>query len=86
MDAPGGLVTEDLQIKPVYNGLKELIKKRWWSDEAGGTNLKGCFQSTVYCGNYDITVKTGNQTIHVNTDIQRKFGAHEGPQKLVVRL
>lgn len=86
MDAPGGLVTEDLQVKPVYNGLKELIKKRWWSDESGVTNLEGCFQSTVYCGNYDITVKTGNQAVCVNTDIQRKLGAHEGPQELVVRL
>ena len=86
MDAPGGLITEDLKIKPVYDGLKELIKKRWWSNEEGRTNLSGCFASAVYCGNYDITVKAGNQAVSLNTDILRKFGVHEGAQKLVIEL
>ena len=42
--------------------------------------------SAVYCGNYDITVKAGNQAVSLNTDILRKFGVHEGAQKLVIEL
>ncbi len=49
------------------------------------TNLSGCFASAVYC-EIDITVKAGNQAVSLNTDILRKFGVHEGAQKLVIEL
>lgn len=85
LDAPGGLVTEALEPKPVYHALVDLIKGQWWSREAGLTDAAGCFRSQVFCGSYDLTVEAGGQTITVGTDILRDRSRF-GQQTLVVRL
>ncbi|TAH72923.1 MAG: hypothetical protein EWM47_02945 [Anaerolineaceae bacterium] len=72
LDAPAGVVTEDLKIKPVYNTLYDLIHRQWHSDADIVTGSDGLGKTRLFFGNYDITVEANGEKITTNIDILRE--------------
>ena len=54
--APAGLINKDLQPKPAYNALKDLVKHQWWTSQQLKTGADGQAAFRGFLGDYDITV------------------------------
>ncbi|MCS7222954.1 MAG: endo-1,4-beta-xylanase [Armatimonadetes bacterium] len=67
MDAPAGWLRKDLSPKPVYERMKELIKKRWWSSFAGVTDEQGRLTASVFKGEYQVVIKTPSGDVLTKT-------------------
>lgn len=57
LGAPGGVIDDDMNPKPVYHTLHRLIHKEWSSDQTGLTNAEGVTGASLFCGDYEITVE-----------------------------
>lgn len=71
LGAPAGLVDDDLNPKPVYGALFDLIHREWHSDHDMTTGTDGSANALLFCGNYDITIRSGDMQIMINRDILR---------------
>ncbi len=58
--APAGLINEDLQPKPAYNALLELVKNQWWTRLQVTTDAEGCAAFRGFLGDYIATVTTAD--------------------------
>lgn len=72
LNAPAGVVDDDLNPKPVYGALYDLIHREWHTDADVKTGENGCCGARLFCGNYDITVRTEGGIKTVNRDILRE--------------
>jgi len=54
LGAPSGLLDEDLQPKPAYRALHELIRGQWWSEVDLDTKSDGCATERVFKGDYRV--------------------------------
>lgn len=88
LNAPAGVVDDDLNPKPVYSALYDLIHREWHSDADLVTGSSGVCKTRLFCGNYDIIVESGGVCKTVNRDILREsFYAGGGdPVRLCVKL
>lgn len=88
LNAPAGVVTDDLKIKPVYETLYDLIHKEWHTDADGVTNADGMIPARLFFGNYDITVTAGDSAVTVNRDILRPsfYAGDNEPRKISIVL
>ncbi len=50
----GGLLRSDLSPKPAYLRLQKLIRKRWMTSVAGGTDSSGSFNFRGFLGDYSL--------------------------------
>lgn len=65
MERPkGGLIDEDYRPKPVYTKLRQLIKEEWMTKISGRTGEDGSMKFRGFHGNYKITLKIKEGTIH----------------------
>ncbi|MGC9469590.1 MAG: endo-1,4-beta-xylanase [Anaerolineae bacterium] len=53
------LYEEDWTLKPNGQMWLNLVKDRWWTDEAGATDDAGLYETRGFLGEYKITVKVG---------------------------
>ncbi len=58
----GGLFRFDLSPKPAYFRLKELIQKRWHTEQELVTDADGCAQFRGFFGEYDLEITVGGRT------------------------
>nr|WMX25217.1 endo-1,4-beta-xylanase [uncultured bacterium] len=58
----GGLLRFDLSPKPVYFRLKELIEKRWHTEERAQTDLGGVVALRGFYGDYEIEITASGKT------------------------
>lgn len=72
LGAPAGLVNDDIEPKPVYHALDQLINHEWHSDADVQTNEYGVAKSRLFCGSYDVTVTTGDTTQTFSRDVLRE--------------
>jgi endo-1,4-beta-xylanase len=86
LDAPAGVVTEDLKLKPVYHTLYDLIHREWHSDTDLVTGSSGTCKTRLFFGNYDITVDIDGQKLTVNRDILRESFFSGGGEARVIKL
>ncbi len=88
LNAPAGLVFDDLSPKPVYGALYDLIHREWHTDADLTTGPDGYCRARLFCGNYDITVQAAGRRVTVNRDVLRESFYEGGgqPVRLVVRL
>lgn len=88
LDAPAGVVTDDLKPKPIYHALYDLIHNQWHTDADLVTGSGGWCRTNLFFGNYDITVDIAGQKTTVNRDIPRRsfYAGGDGPQRLTIRL
>jgi hypothetical protein len=68
MNAPAGLIRDDMAPKPAYTELLALIHNKWWTNTQTRTNPKGTAESRVFYGAYTLTAtdkkgKTTSKTI-----------------------
>ncbi len=62
MNAPSGLLRQDMTPKPAYDALHGLIKNAWWTDETVKTDGNGSAKTRVFRGDYEITVTLADGT------------------------
>lgn len=88
LDAPAGVVSDDLKPKPVYHTLYDLIHRQWHTDADLVTGSGGWCRTNLFFGNYDITVDIAGQKTTVSRDIPRRsfYAGGDGPQRLTIRL
>jgi GH35 family endo-1,4-beta-xylanase len=56
LGAPSGLLDENLQPKPGYAALHELIRRQWWSNADLVTDAAGEATARVFRGEYELTL------------------------------
>ncbi|MDR0869716.1 MAG: endo-1,4-beta-xylanase [Planctomycetaceae bacterium] len=72
MNAPAGLVRNDMSPKPAYTALKKLIKKDWATNAALKTDADGKASVRAFRGEYQISVKLPDGTKKEFTKSVRK--------------
>lgn len=89
LNAPAGVVNDQLEPKPVYHRLYDLIHKEWHSDAEGLTDDQGRFDSRLFFGTYEITVEQDGQPPRTFVrELERpSFYAGEGaPHRISINL
>ncbi|HOB20538.1 MAG TPA: endo-1,4-beta-xylanase [Candidatus Atribacteria bacterium] len=88
LNAPAGLVDDEVQPKPVYKALDDLINHEWHTSPDLVTGETGTCKTRLFCGNYDIIVEADGIRKTLNRDILReRFYAGGGePVRLVIDL
>lgn len=59
--AASGMVRDDLNPKPVYTQLKDLIRRQWWTKTSVKTKGEGTASLRGYYGDYRASVKIGDR-------------------------
>ena len=79
---------DDLNPKPVYGTLYDLIRRQWHSDADLRTGSEGWCETRVFCGNYDIIVETSGSRKVINRDIFRESFYEGGgaPHRICVNM
>lgn len=88
LDAPAGVVTEDLKIKPVYKTLYDLIHREWHTDADLLTGSNGICKTRLFFGNYDIIVNNEGSTSTTNLDICREsfYSGSDVPKQFTIMI
>lgn len=60
----GGLLRFDLTPKPAYFTVKNLLQKKWHTEESGVTDADGTFSFRGFYGDYDVEIETADGTVH----------------------
>ncbi|MHC1785738.1 MAG: endo-1,4-beta-xylanase [Christensenellales bacterium] len=71
LGAPAGLVTDDLQIKPVYRALQSLIHGDWHTDADLVTGTSGATGASLFFGSYGVTVQKDGQIVRRDCELVR---------------
>jgi hypothetical protein len=71
LGAPSGILTKELTPKPAYRALMDLIKREWWSDYSGRTNIEGVASAKLFCGTYCATVESSGKKVSIEFDLIR---------------
>lgn len=56
--AAAGLLREDLSPKPVYEQLRDLIRRQWWTQTEGETDAQGEWDFQAFYGRHRLTVRS----------------------------
>jgi GH35 family endo-1,4-beta-xylanase len=72
MNAPAGLIRNDMTPKPAYNILKKLIKEDWTTNETLTTGVTGEATGNAFRGEYRFTVTLADGTKRIFTDVISK--------------
>lgn len=72
--AAAGWVRQNMAPKPVYLRMRELIKKRWWTDETATTDQNGAADFNAFFGSYIAGVELANGRIS-NHNLEFKTAA-----------
>lgn len=88
LGAPAGVVDDDLNPKPVYHALYDLIHREWHSDADAVTNAQGVAAARLFCGTYEITVEIDGKKTVFTEDIHRRSFYEGGgePRRLTLKI
>lgn len=89
LNAPAGVVDDNLDPKPVYHALDKLINNDWHSDAEGVTSREGRVDSRLFFGSYEITVEVPGQAPQVFTKELVRPSFYEGsnqPRRISINL
>ena len=86
--APAGVVDDNLDPKPVYHALYDLIHKEWHSNAECTTGTAGICKTRLFCGTYDIIVESDGKRKVLSADILRPSFYEGGgePRRLAVHI
>ena len=70
------IYANDWRLLPSGQVYKDLVFKKWWTDEKGKTGAEGKFTTRGFYGDYEITAIAGGKTGKVTANFQ-KGGAKE---------
>ncbi len=74
MGAPAGWLRKDLSPKPVYEKMRELIRRQWWSSVEGHTGPDGTMDAALFKGHYEVTIRIDSGQV-----VQRELDTGDGP-------
>lgn len=88
LNAPAGVVDDDMNPKPVYSALYDLIHREWHSDADLRTGPDGWCSTRLFCGNYDITVELDGVQSTINRDVLREsfYAGGGNSHRITIRL
>ncbi len=86
LGAPAGLINDDLQPKPVYRMLMELIHKDWRSDAELRTGTDGSAARRLFFGSYQLEVEAEGARHSRTVNLVRPSFYDGGAEDLVVRV
>ncbi len=79
--APAGFLRRDMTPKPVYHGLRRLIKEKWWTRTQCTTEAGGVGQFDGFYGRYKIAVTIGDRQLTGTFSFEKP-----AKERIVVRL
>lgn len=82
LNAPAGLLRQDMTPKPVYIRLLNLIHHTWRTDTSGLTDPRGLLSRRVFYGQYTLTVRAGG----TRQETSVFFPEASGPLTVTLRL
>ena len=62
LGAPGGVIDDNMDPKPVYHALFDLIHRKWHTDADLCTSAEGRAETRLFFGDYSITVTAGGKS------------------------
>lgn len=83
LNAPAGVVDDDLNPKPVYATLYDLIHRQWHTDADLTASSEGRCGTKVFCGTYEITAWSDGMKKTVTRDIHRESFCEGGGKQLI---
>ena len=83
LNAPAGVMDDDLNPKPVYATLYDLIHRQWHTDADLTASSEGRCGTKVFCGTYEITAWSGGMKKTVTRDIHRESFCEGGGKQLI---
>ena len=87
LNAPAGVVDDNLDPKPVYARLYDMIHRQWHTDADLTASSDGRCGTKVFCGTYEITVWHGGKKTTVTRDIHREsFYEGGGLERICIDL
>lgn len=81
MEAPAGLLREDLSPKPAYDRLVSLIRGDWWTQKDLVTTEDGAAPFRGFHGDYLITVEAEGAQVTIETSL-----GPEAPGRILVQI
>ena len=73
----GGLLRFDMTPKPAYNRIKELIQKKWHTEEDLVTDENGNADFRGFYGEYDVEITANGKTATKKITLSSKFENNE---------
>lgn len=70
LGAPSGVIRKDNSVKPVYNRLKNMIKKEWWTDTFIRTDENGYAKLEGVKGEYILSLGANSCAFTLSKDIK----------------
>lgn len=70
----GGLLREDLTMKPAYKALLALLQETWHTEETGATGEQGEFAFSGFHGRYRVTAEKDGKTVESTLELGKKGG------------
>ncbi len=81
LGAPAGIVDDDLNPKPVYHALMDLLHREWRSDLDGRTGTDGAISGRLFFGRYEVNADGKIMEIHL-----ARPSFWEGGEERVIRI
>lgn len=72
LGAPAGVIDDNMDPKPVYRTLYELIHREWRTDADLLTSSEGRTEARLFCGDYEITVTANGRTRTFTRTVSRE--------------
>ncbi len=82
LNAPAGLLRQDMTPKPAYTRLLNLIHRTWWTSTVGTTDRRGLLPRRVFYGQYLLTARVGGTRRQESVF----FPEASGPRTVTLRL
>lgn len=62
----------DFSPKPIAQAHKDLVFKKWWTNETGKANKQGVFSARGFNGDYNVTVESDGKSVTQNFTLTNK--------------
>ena len=87
LGAPGGVIDDDMNPKPVYRTLFDLIHKQWHTDTDLVTSSDGQAGARLFFGDYEIAVQVNGRSFTFSRSFSRKhFYSGSGSETIRIDL
>ena len=84
LGAPGGVIDDDMNPKPVYHALHDLIHRQWHTDADLLTASDGQADTSLFFGDYSVNIVFGGKTVTCSLTLPRPHFYSGGDPETVI--